>query len=326
MQQYNVQGFIKTGSDRVDEALGGGLARGALTQIFGEKGVGKSLLALQIACYVVSRGRSSVILDTEQSYKHLLGWLPSFNKRFGKQIKVVWTRVERDIKRKKASEVKAALEALFSQLKMPIDQSKIQAILWIISPDVNLSYEREKEPAIYIISSPYIRDILHIHGIRADISSSSGGRVEVRMLPGMIVDVLSSPLGELIKSVKADVLIYDSLSMPFKSTFISTQDLPARSATLAMLLSQAQKLCNSLNIAILAINHTSENPSNPYERSKPYGGKIVGYDFKFSYEMVNLTKGSKCSEQRRAIVVHRHLLMPPYSKNTEVLITNEGFV
>lgn len=328
MESMGSHGFIGTGSRALDDALGGGLARGALTQVFGEKGVGKSLLSLQTACYTVSRGRSAVIFDTEQSYGHLLGWLPAFERRFKGKLEVRQVRVDRILRRDRRgkAELKGMLEALLSQLKLNVDGQKLQALLWLLCPDVSLNYEKAKGPAIYIVSSPYIQDILHLHGVRADISSSSGGRVEVRMLPGMVIDAIVSPVGNLIKEVGADLLIYDSLSAPFKSTFISTQDLPARSATLAILLSQAQRMCNSLSIAVLAINHVSENPSNPYDIPRPFGGRIVGYDFKFSYELVNLSKSPKATEQKRALIVHRHLLIPPYSKKTELKIAEEGFL
>lgn len=317
--------FISTGSEGLDRALGGGLAKGALTQIFGEKGVGKSLLALQTACNVITSGKSAVILDTEQSYSHLLGWLPAMEKRFGKKFRVVWCSVTRSFGKKKNVEVKGAIEALLAQLKLPSDGQKLKALMWILAPDVHLEYERLEGPALYVVSTPYIQDLLHIHGIRAEIFSSSGGRVEVRMLPGMVVDATASAIGSLLHDVDVQLLVYDSLTMPFKSTFISTQDLPARSATMAMLLSQAQRLCNAMDIAVLAINHVSDNPSNPYDRARPFGGRIVGYDFKFSYYLMNLSK-PKDEEQRRAIVAHRHLLLPPYTKTGEVKITEEGFL
>lgn len=316
--------FISTGSENLDKALGGGLPLGALTQVFGEKGVGKSLLALQTACSVVASGKSAIILDTEQSYSHLLGWLPAMEKRFNTKFRVAWCSITRSFGKKNA-EVKGAIEALLAQLKLPFDEQKVKALLWILAPDFHLKYERIEGPALYVISTPYIQDLLHVHGIRAEISSSSGGRVEVRMLPGMMVDASLSPVGSMLQDVNAQLLVYDSLTMPFKSTFISTQDLPARSATLAMLLSQAQRLCSAMELAVLAINHVSDNPSNPYDVSRPFGGRIVGYEFKFVYHLVNISR-PKDEEQRRAVIAYRHLLLPPCTKTGEVKITGEGFL
>ena len=317
--------FVSTGSVALDRALGGGLAKGALTQVFGEKGIGKSLLALQTACSVVAKGRSVVIIDTEQSYSHLLGWLPAMESRFKRKFDAVWPLLERTFGKRRNTEVKGAIEALLAQLKLPADGQKLKALIWLLAPEVQLKYEKADEPALYIISTPYMQDLLHMHGIRAEISSSAGGRVEVRMLPGMVVDATVSPIGSMLEDVNAELLVYDSLTMPFKSTFVSTQDLPARSATLAMLLSQAQRLCNAKDMAVLAINHVSDNPSNPYDRARPFGGRVVGYDFKFSYHLANASK-PKDEEQKRVIIAYRHLLLPPYTKTGEIVITGEGIV
>jgi len=47
---------------------GRGLSTGTITQIFGEKALGKSILSLQAAFSTVANGSSAIILDTEQSY------------------------------------------------------------------------------------------------------------------------------------------------------------------------------------------------------------------------------------------------------------------
>ena len=55
---------IQTQSKAVDLMLNGGLAAGTVTQFFGEKAEGKSLLSLQTAFATVAAGSSVVILDT----------------------------------------------------------------------------------------------------------------------------------------------------------------------------------------------------------------------------------------------------------------------
>ena len=59
---------IQTGCKAIDTLMHGGLATGTITQIFGEKALGKSILSLQAACSAVAEGHSAIILDTEQSY------------------------------------------------------------------------------------------------------------------------------------------------------------------------------------------------------------------------------------------------------------------
>lgn len=56
---------ISTGCDAVDDLLGGGLERGAVTQIYGQPAAGKTNLALGAAVEVAAAGESSLYLDTE---------------------------------------------------------------------------------------------------------------------------------------------------------------------------------------------------------------------------------------------------------------------
>ncbi|MFB6205724.1 MAG: DNA repair and recombination protein RadB [Haloglomus sp.] len=56
---------IPTGCSTVDELLGGGLERGAVTQIYGPPAAGKTNLALSAAVGVAARGASALYIDTE---------------------------------------------------------------------------------------------------------------------------------------------------------------------------------------------------------------------------------------------------------------------
>ena len=58
---------IQTGCNALDLLTNGGLPTGTITQIFGEKALGKSILSLQAAYSTVAGGNSAIILDTEQS-------------------------------------------------------------------------------------------------------------------------------------------------------------------------------------------------------------------------------------------------------------------
>src|SRR5438094_690426 len=129
----------------LDMLTNGGLPTGTITQVFGEKALGKSILCFQAACATVAEGRTAIVLD-------------------------------------------------------------------------------------------------------ADKAVSKGGRVELQLKS---TPVYLSALHRLVDQTKAKLLIYDSLSAPLKSTFPSTQDLPARSSSLAMLLSHAQRLCIEFGISVL---------------------------------------------------------------------------
>jgi len=59
---------LSTGSPALDLALGGGLARSHLVEIFGDAGCGKTTLALQIAMEAQRRGGNAAFLDLERCF------------------------------------------------------------------------------------------------------------------------------------------------------------------------------------------------------------------------------------------------------------------
>jgi len=56
---------LRTGSNKLDEILKGGLEYGKITEIYGEAGTGKSQFILQLAVSIAKMGSEVVILDTE---------------------------------------------------------------------------------------------------------------------------------------------------------------------------------------------------------------------------------------------------------------------
>ncbi|MFB6105873.1 MAG: DNA repair and recombination protein RadB [Halobacteriaceae archaeon] len=56
---------VGTGCDALDELLGGGLERGAVTQVYGPPAAGKTNLALSAAVGVAAAGEVAVVVDTE---------------------------------------------------------------------------------------------------------------------------------------------------------------------------------------------------------------------------------------------------------------------
>ncbi len=65
--------FISTGLPTVDSVLGGGLRRGAITELFGESGTGKSALALRCLGEAQRAGLTSCLVDLDGSYDTRLG-------------------------------------------------------------------------------------------------------------------------------------------------------------------------------------------------------------------------------------------------------------
>jgi DNA repair protein RadB len=60
-----VTGHLSTGCDPVDELLGGGFERGAVTQVYGSPAAGKSNLVLSTAVEAATDGHSTLYIDTE---------------------------------------------------------------------------------------------------------------------------------------------------------------------------------------------------------------------------------------------------------------------
>jgi len=64
-QPGHVSDPIPTGCSSVDDLLGGGFERGAVTQLYGPPAAGKTNLALSGAVAVADRGESALFIDTE---------------------------------------------------------------------------------------------------------------------------------------------------------------------------------------------------------------------------------------------------------------------
>jgi RecA/RadA recombinase len=294
---------IQTYCKAIDILTDGGLPTGTITQIFGEKALGKSIISLQAAFSCAAGGNTAIIIDTEQSYFSYLVpyWQARFAKKFSKEIPVLQAKLEKTPKpsgkRKPVSrsQIITALSATLTQLGVSFMETHLGSIADILSPDYQVSVESDG-PSVIVLQMPEITDLLNLHGIDAGKEVSSGGRVELRLKR---TPVYQSTLYNLIGRSKAKLLIYDSISAPMKSAFPSTQDLPARSAGLAMLLSHAQRMCIEFGIATVVTSHVSINPINPWNR-RPYGGVILGHEAKFSLE---LTK-EKAKRDKSAVAVN----------------------
>jgi RecA/RadA recombinase len=290
---------LRTDCSAVDSLTDGGLATGTVTQIFGEKALGKSIISFQAACSVAAFGGSAVILDTEQSYGSYLVpyWRERMVKRFEKEFNVAEVKLEKAPKvagkRKPVTrgQLINAIDGALSQLGVSYGDAHLASAADIFSPDFLVELPPEG-PSVLIFQTPQVEALLNLHGVDAAVEVSSGGRVELRMRQ---TPTYQSALHHIIQETGARLLIYDSISAPFKAAFPSTQDLPARSAGLAMLLAHAQRLCVEFGIAVLVTSHVSIDPINPWDRV-PYGGVILGHDAKFSLE---LTKASASRNKDR---------------------------
>ncbi|MGA2664708.1 MAG: hypothetical protein ABSF83_07175 [Nitrososphaerales archaeon] len=330
---------IQTQCKAIDTLTDGGLATGTITQIFGEKALGKSIISFQTACAAVAAGTSAIILDTEQSYASYLipYWAERMSKRFGKDIPISEVKLERAPKvggKKKAvtrGQIISALSGTLDNLGVVYSDSHLSSLADIVSPEFHAEIPQSDDAQVLILQVPDVIDLLALHGIDAKKQVSEGGRVELRL---QSTPVYESVLHDVIQKTKAKLLVYDSISAPFKATFTNTQDLPARSAGLAMILTHAQRLCVEFGIAVEVVSHVSIDPIKAWDR-RPYGGIILGHEAKFSLE---LTKGTAKrnadahsinpedgGEGMKAFWVARHPAMEEYSKFGYSKQDDEGF-
>ncbi len=331
---------LPTGCGAVDSLTDGGLAAGTVTQIFGEKALGKSIISFQAASATASSGGSAVILDTEQSYCSYLipYWKDRMAKRFGKDFRLAELSPERaprvSPKRKPVTkgQIITAVDAALAPLGITYTDLHLGAVADLLSPDLRLE-GLPKEPSVAVLQAPDVVELLNLHGIDATKEVSSGGRVELRLRQ---TPAYNSPLRQIVQETGARLVVYDSVSAPFKSSFPSTQDLPARSSGLAMMLSHAQRLCIEFGIAVLLISHTSIDPINPWDRT-PYGGVILGHDSKFSLELTKATASRNKeggpeavnpelkASSTRAFWAARHPAMEEYTRFAYARIDEGGF-
>ncbi|MDA4137418.1 MAG: hypothetical protein OK449_10530 [Thaumarchaeota archaeon] len=333
---------IATHCKAIDTLFDGGLATGTITQIYGEKALGKSIISFQTACATVASGSSAIVIDTEQSYDSYLTpyWRSSFANRFGKEIPIVRVKLERAPKtldkRKKTGVTRGQVISSFGntldQLGIAYSESHLKSIADIVSPELRADMPEVTSPSILILQVPDAEELLALHGYNARKEVSEGGRVEIRL---QSTPVYESLLHDLIVKTGAKLLIYDSISAPMKASFPNTQDLPARSSTLAMTLAHAQRLCAQFGIAVTVTSHVTIDPIKAWDR-RPYGGIILGHEAKFCLE---ITKGTakrnadaECinpedgdREKAKAFWVARHPAMEEYSKFGISMVDKEGF-
>jgi len=338
---------LPTQCKALDLLTDGGLPTGTISQVFGEKALGKSILCFQAACATVAADRTAVVLDTEQSYiSYLVGYrLPGMSKRFGKEISIQEVKLEKVPKsstKKKGvtrSELVSLLSGTLTHAGVAYSESHLSTVADILCPEFEFQVDTPKEPSVLIIQMPSITDLLKLHGVDAETHVSEGSknpRVELRLKS---TPVYESALYRLVEKTKAKLLIYDSLSAPLKAAYPNTQDLPARSSSLAMLLSHAQRLCVQFDISVLTTGHVSISPIEEWDR-RPYGGIILGHDAKFSFELtkatatrrakwnpkaINPRDDPKEAQEGRAIWVQRHPAMADYSTFGYTTLDGEGF-
>jgi len=327
---------IETGIAALDGLLKGGIPRGALVQIFGERALGKSIFSLQLAFAAMKAGESVMVIDTEQSWEEaiLRYWCGRFEGRFGIAADVRLASLSKFARRARGRrvrehEIRGAIEAALNTLGVEYTGVQLENAARAFLSEAELVCEVSESPALYLLEAPSIEDLFLVHGIKAAILVTESGRVEVRLMPGGTLDPLLSPLGALVERAGVGLVVYDSISMPLKAAFVGTQDFPGRAAAIALVLGRVQKLCASTNLTALVVNHVSQHPITG--QVKPFGGQIIGYEFKFSFMMDRVRPQDEkialnaVRDANRALRVHRHPELPEFSSAVLLRLGESGF-
>jgi recombination protein RecA len=74
------EGSIPTGFRALDEALGAGLPRTAMVELYGPSGCGKSTLAIQVVAHLQSNGLTCAWIDADRTFD------PSYAEHLGAQV------------------------------------------------------------------------------------------------------------------------------------------------------------------------------------------------------------------------------------------------
>lgn len=325
---------IKTDIEALDILTDGGLPKGTITQIFGEKALGKSIVSLQIAHSSALNFGSTIVIDTEQSYINYLlpYWKDRLEKRFSKELKVSRAYIQHEVGKKKGvsrSQVISAIASTIKQLGLNASEGQIGEITNILLSSVSIEIEG-KENSVILLEVPEITELLALHGFECSVIVSEAGRIELRLkrAPSSL-----SPLQQLVEQSGSSLIVYDSISAPLKSIFAGTADLPARSSSLAMILSAAQRLCSKYNLAVLATSHVTINPIQAWDR-RPFGGIILGHEAKFSFELTKhgakrsdepvCVNPERDSKKERIVWAQRHPAIEDYSKFGYFRIDEDG--
>lgn len=222
--------------------------------------VGKSLLMIQEAVYLTSKGYNVLYIETEGSGEKMIRkWAPVFAQKFeGSDLRRLYFESRRTLETlaryfgfelrfvtKEVSEDKLIQELLFEE-----DNDKSQ--------DDKKSKKKSTKK-------------------RKKTNKEKGGKIEVIYRPLSV-----SLLEEDISKYKIDFVILDSLSNPIRLAFpTGQQHNPEKSFVEGRILQKLIEVQEKYRVGSVVILHASFNPANPYETKIGFrGGLAVAHNVK----------------------------------------------
>jgi len=173
---------------------------------------------------------------------------------------------------------------------------------------------------IYLIEARHIKNILKAHGYDAELSISSGAKIDVKLK-----DIGKSRVEEIVSKCNVRYLAYDSLSNPLKTTFVGGRvNFPGRADAINLWLSSILALADDYDMVIYGTSHRSVDPTNPYARPHITGGSTIQYNFKVAIYL-DPSKSTRTPNVKK-LYVARFFNTEPWKRVEKIELTDKGYI
>jgi len=257
--------IFSTGSKTIDRLFAGGMRTKIPWILFGAPNLGKTWFCFQIASMctrpVKSKGLNKKVLylDTE-GFFFTEDTVERFNSYFQKR----WPDVNPDM----------------------IEIEHVPSI-FTLGELFGITFEIHQEDKRFTVGAKFPTK-------RQRKLAKTAGRSKITSSVKLSDWMEHSELWERLQTKEYGLLIIDSLTTPIKSEIpTSTQNFPARTSLLQILLGACYPFSRENDVAILLTNHISMNPMSPgyqYGVGNPWGGQNVLYYIKHQFGLYRALK------------------------------------
>ncbi len=261
-----------------------GLAQRTLTLIYGPPKVGKSTLAGQLTWeYMKATGKNVLYIGTEGGEEiALYSWkIQGFDDRYQISPSLIKVIPEVTVTETEVEEsVKAEDDKKGKRKRRRVELAKLYY------EDIDKGKDKLN---IYILEARRFIPLLNLHGYPILSEATESGKITVRVgqpKEGIALPVTeNTPIGIICKEKNIGMIIYDSVSMPFREFVGGQLNFPSRADTEALLYIQAQELSAKFGIVVLGIGQPTQNQADRFDIMKPIGGNVVLHNFKIQLKM-----------------------------------------
>jgi archaellum biogenesis ATPase FlaH len=165
-----------------------------------------------------------------------------------------------------------------------------------------------------------IEDLLKYLGFKVELEVTDKGKVELRYKG----ESEKKPIVEDVQKKNIKVLVLDSMSNPLKISFPGgRQNLPARGDAINLILNSLHYISIDNELVSLVVHHQSMDPTNPYQKPKPFGGETIRYNFKVWLYLEPRT--FRPHRTVRDVYLGRWFNKEPWSQKCSIYLDDHGF-